>query len=52
MLLKRGLAELFRDGADPIEIIKWKEIYEHIEEAIDHCEDTVNAIKSAVVKNA
>jgi len=51
-VLKAGLADLFRGSPDPIAVMKWKEIYENIEEAIDSCEDTVNEIEAAVVKNA
>jgi len=51
-VLKAGLADLFRGTPDPIYVLKWKEIYENIEEAIDSCEDTVNEIEAAVVKNA
>ncbi len=51
-VLKAGLADLFRGTPDPIYVMKWKEIYEFIEEAIDSCEDTVNEIEAAVVKNA
>ncbi|MGD8238489.1 MAG: DUF47 family protein [Armatimonadota bacterium] len=51
-VLKAGLADLFRGTPDPIHVMKWKEIYEFIEEAIDSCEDTVNEVEAAVVKNA
>jgi uncharacterized protein Yka (UPF0111/DUF47 family) len=51
-VLKAGLAALFKGAPDPIRVMKWKEIYEFIEEAIDSCEDTVNEIEAAVVKNA
>jgi len=50
-LLKQGLADLFERESDPVEVIKWKEIYDYIEEAIDHCEDTANLIQGALVKN-
>jgi predicted phosphate transport protein (TIGR00153 family) len=48
---RRALAELFRT-ATPMDAIKWKEIYEHIEMAIDKCEDIANIIESVVVKYA
>jgi len=51
-ILKQGLADLFRDEAAPVEIIKWKEIYDYLEEAIDHTEDTANLIQGALVKNS
>jgi predicted phosphate transport protein (TIGR00153 family) len=48
---RRALAHLFRT-AQPIEAIKWREIYEHVEMAIDKCEDVANVLESVVVKNA
>ncbi|UCH33278.1 MAG: DUF47 domain-containing protein [Armatimonadota bacterium] len=48
---RRALAELFRT-ATPMDAIKWKEIYEHVEMAIDKCEDIANIIESVVVKYA
>jgi len=46
------IADLFSDGKDPVEIIKWRDIYNHIENAIDKCEDVADTIESIVVKNA
>jgi uncharacterized protein Yka (UPF0111/DUF47 family) len=51
-VLKQGLAELFANEKDAITILKWKEILDYVEEAIDHCEDTVNTIEAALVKNS
>jgi uncharacterized protein Yka (UPF0111/DUF47 family) len=51
-ILKEGLAELFRNETNVVEIIKWKEIYDYVEQAVDHCEDTVNLIEAALVKNS
>jgi hypothetical protein len=48
---RAALAKLFR-SADPISAIKWREIYEHVETAIDKCEDVANTVESVVVKNA
>lgn len=49
-LLKELIAGLFADIADPIEIIKWKEIYETLEEVTDRCEDVVNVIEGIMLK--
>jgi predicted phosphate transport protein (TIGR00153 family) len=46
-----AIARLFENEQNPIEIIKWKEIYEHLEEAIDKCEDAANIVESVVLKN-
>src|SRR4030095_239650 len=41
-LLRDSLAELFDAQADPIEVIKWKEIYETLETGTDRCGDVAN----------
>ena len=47
-----ALAALFENGADPAEIIKWKDLYHIIETATDVCEDVANVLHTVVVKNA
>src|SRR5262245_6086224 len=51
-VLRRATARLFKEEIDPRNLIKWKEIYENIEEAIDRCEDVVNVIEGVVLENA
>ncbi|MBI1750247.1 MAG: DUF47 domain-containing protein [Acidobacteria bacterium] len=46
------IAQLFEEEKDPVQIIKWKEIIEVLEHAIDKCEDVANVIESVVLKNA
>lgn len=48
---RHAIAGLFRNEKDPIEVIKWKEIYEHLEMAIDKCEDAANIVESVVLKH-
>ncbi len=50
-LLRDLLAGLF-EGSDPIEVIKWKELYETMESVTDRCEDVVNVIEGIVLKMA
>ena len=50
-LLRDLLAALF-EGVEPIEVIKWKEIYETLESVTDRCEDVVNVIEGIVLKMA
>jgi len=50
-LLRRALADLFRSGADPLTIIKWKEILDLIETATDRAEDVANVIENVVLEN-
>ena len=47
-----AIAGLFKNETNPIEVIKWKELYEHLETAIDKCEDVANIVESVVLKNA
>lgn len=45
-------AELFDDSQDPINIIKWREIYELLESATDRGEDVANVLEAVVLKHA
>ena len=47
-----ALSKLFEGQPDPIDVIKWKEIYEVVEGAIDRCEDIANTIETILVKQA
>ncbi len=49
---REAIAGLFEGGASPIEIIKWKEIYETLETATDRCEDVANILEQIALKNA
>jgi len=51
-LYRQEVGKLFEEEINPIEIIKWKEILEHFEDALDKCEDWGNAIKGVVLKYA
>ena len=51
-VLRDALAALFRDeGIDPLIVIRWKDIYEALEDALDACEKTANVLGNIVVKN-
>ncbi|HEV2704558.1 MAG TPA: DUF47 family protein [Pyrinomonadaceae bacterium] len=47
-----AVGELFRSGADALTVIKWKEIYEKLEAAVDRCESVANIIESVIIKHA
>ena len=50
---RQALADLFDEpNPDPLMVMKWKEIYDRIEIAVDKCEDVANVIESVVVKYA
>ena len=46
------LARLFEDSTNPVEIIKWKEIYEVLEATTDKCEDVADVLEAVVLKAA
>ena len=51
-VFRDALANLFENEKDPIALIKYKEVYEALEEATDRCEDVANILEAIVVKNA
>ena len=52
VLLRTSLEHLFKEASDPFYVIKAKEIYESLEDAIDRCEDLSNVIETIIIKNA
>ncbi len=51
-VLREALASLFERGIDPMLVIRWKDIFERLEDAIDACETTANILEGIVIKNA
>ena len=49
---RSAIAELFDDSTDVAQIIKWREIYEHMESATDRCEDVANVLEGVALKHA
>lgn len=47
----RAIGELFKNETDPVRIIKWKELYEILENATDRAESIANIIESIVLKH-
>jgi uncharacterized protein len=50
-LVRAAVSELFRGGADPVDLIRWKDIHEHLEEAVDACENAADVLEAILVKN-
>jgi len=46
-----ALSRLFGGGIDALDVMKWKELYDYIEDAIDGCEDVGNTLERIVLKN-
>ena len=51
-ILRRAVAKLFKEEKDPIVVIKWKEIYENLENAADRCEDVANIIEGVILEHS
>ena len=51
-ILRRSVARLFKEEKDPIVVIKWKEVYENLENASDRCEDVANIIEGVILEHA
>ena len=51
-LYRSAMAELFDETTDMAQVIKWREIYEHLESATDRCEDVSNVLEGVALKYA
>ena len=49
---RSALAELFHEQVDVTNVIKWMEIYEHMENAVDRCEDIADILEGVMIKRA
>ena len=50
-VLREALASLFERGIDPMMVIRWKDIFERLEDAIDATETAANILEGIVIKN-
>jgi len=50
-VMRAGISKLFREQQDVRELIKHKNVYEYLENAIDKCQDVANIIEAVVVEN-
>ena len=48
-IYRRAIAELFKPGNDPIDVMKWRDIFDNIESATDRCEDVANIVEGVVL---
>jgi uncharacterized protein len=51
-LVRDALASLFEEGIDPMVVIRWKDIYERLEAAIDATQTVAHVLESIVIKNS
>jgi uncharacterized protein Yka (UPF0111/DUF47 family) len=47
-----ALTELFAGAPDPIEVIRWKSLYDQLEDTLDACDDVANELETITVKHA
>jgi uncharacterized protein len=50
-LNRAAVSQLFTSGEDPIGVIRWKDIHEQLEEAVDACENAADVLEAILVKN-
>jgi uncharacterized protein len=50
--VREAIASLFDTGIDPMVVIRWKDIFERLEEAIDATEHVANILQGIVIKNS
>ena len=50
-LEREAISELFSGGVDPISLVRWKDIHEQLEEAVDACENAADVLEAILVKN-
>lgn len=48
----RAIGELFQNQTDTLTVIRWKELYEILENATDHCERVANIVESIILKHS
>ncbi len=51
-IVREAIASLFQPGIDPIGVIRWKDIFERLEQAIDSTERAAYILEGILIKNA
>ncbi len=51
-ITREAVASLFDNGIDPMVVIRWKDIFERLEDAIDACEHASNILEGIVIKHS
>jgi predicted phosphate transport protein (TIGR00153 family) len=51
-LIRKAVARLFREERDAVRLLKWKEIYDYLEDAVDRCEDVANVLEGVALEYA
>jgi predicted phosphate transport protein (TIGR00153 family) len=51
-IYQRAVGALFLENRDPLEVIKWKDVYEKLEDTIDRSENVANIIEGVIIKHS
>jgi hypothetical protein len=51
-IYREAILELFSGSPDPLDVIKWKDVYDKLEDAVDRCEDVANVLESIALKHS
>ncbi|MBE6183284.1 DUF47 domain-containing protein [Heyndrickxia ginsengihumi] len=51
-ILRKSLINLFKNEKDPIRLIKYKDLYENLEDVADYCQSVANILETIIMKNA
>jgi predicted phosphate transport protein (TIGR00153 family) len=51
-IYRKAIGSLFENGASPLEVIKWLDIYDLLESATDRCEDVANILETIGLKHS
>jgi len=51
-LIRRAVARMFNEEQDAVRVMKWKEIYDYLEDAVDRCEDVANVLEGVALEYA
>lgn len=51
-IYRRAIARLFRERPDPLEVMKWRDVFEAIETSTDRAEDVANILEGIVLEHA
>jgi uncharacterized protein len=51
-IYRDAVVELFSGTPDPLDVIKWKDVYDKLEDAVDRCEDVANVLESIALKHS
>jgi uncharacterized protein len=51
-LVRAAVASLFANGIDPVVLIRWKDIFDTLEDAVDACETVANVLEGISIKRA